>query len=54
MDCTPIGFERSVTPFSESARRAAAGPLIPDLPRANIASGASIVSGEAYALVDAV
>ena len=53
MDCSPIGFERGVTPFSTAPAVLALGPRVPGLPSASIASGASIVSGAAYVGIEA-
>jgi adenosylhomocysteine nucleosidase len=52
MDCTAIGFERGVTPFSDHP---AVMPLatVPGLPTATLSSGGAIVNGPAYDTIDA-
>lgn len=47
MDCTAIGFERGVTPFSDHP---AVMPLltVAGLPTATLSSGGAIVNGDAY------
>lgn len=53
MDASVLGFERGVTPFLGLPARLPLGPLVPGLARATLATGASIVSGDAYRPVDA-
>lgn len=53
MDCSPLGFEKGVTPLSDLP---AALPLpcpVPGLPTARLSTGANVVSGAAYAGIDA-
>lgn len=53
MDATAIGFEAGVTPFLNLPAVLPLGPFVPDVPRATLSSGASIVSGRAYEGIDA-
>jgi adenosylhomocysteine nucleosidase len=53
MDCTPLGFARGVTPFLDLPAIVPLSPMIPGIPKASLATGASIVSGAAYDRVDA-
>jgi len=53
MDCSPLGFARGVTPFSAEPPVLLLGPIMPGLRTATLASGASIISGDAYDQVDA-
>lgn len=53
MDASPLGFEKGVTPLSDLP---AALPLpcpIPDLPTARLSTGANVISGAAYAAINA-
>jgi adenosylhomocysteine nucleosidase len=49
MDCSPIGFERWLTPFLDEPIDLPLEPHIPGLPCATLSSGAKIISGGAYA-----
>lgn len=53
MDASPLGFAPGVTPFLDLPARLDLPHRIPGLPVASIATGASIVSGAAYAKIDA-
>ena len=48
MDCSPLGFERGVTPFSEHPATLALGPRIPGVKSATLSSGGAIINGAAY------
>ncbi len=48
MDCSPLGFEKGVTPFVDFPAEIAMPLQIPGIPAASISSGAKIVSGVAY------
>ena len=53
MDASPLGFEKGKTPFLELPAEVALEIQIDGLPRARLSTGANIVSGEAYASIDA-
>jgi adenosylhomocysteine nucleosidase len=48
MDASPLGFEAGVTPFLGLPAILPLGPFIPRVPRANLSTGANIVSGDHY------
>jgi len=48
MDCSPLGFERGLTPFLDEPAVIPIAHRIPELPEATLSSGANIVSGAAY------
>jgi adenosylhomocysteine nucleosidase len=52
MDCSPLGFERGVTPFLDEPAVIPIEHRIPRIPAATLSSGANIVSGAGYDLVD--
>jgi adenosylhomocysteine nucleosidase len=52
MDCSPLGFERGLTPFLEEPAVVAIPHVIPGVPTATLSSGANIVSGIAYDSID--
>jgi len=52
-DATLLGFEKGVTPFLHLPAVLRLGPLVPGLARATLSTGADIVSGAAYAAIDA-
>jgi adenosylhomocysteine nucleosidase len=52
MDCSPLGFERGLTPFLEEPAVIAIPHAIPGIPAATLSSGANIVSGIAYDGID--
>lgn len=51
MDCSPLGFERGVTPFIDEPAVIPIEHRIPGIPVATLSSGANIVSGAGYDLV---
>jgi adenosylhomocysteine nucleosidase len=53
MDASPLGFRKGVTPFMEHPPEIALPFRLPDIPAARLSTGANIVSGAAYAGVDA-
>jgi adenosylhomocysteine nucleosidase len=53
MDASALGIERGMTPFLDLPREVALGPFLPGVPKARLATGASVVSGPAYAGIDA-
>ena len=53
MDASPLGFAKGVTPFMEHPREIALPFRLPDVPAARLSTGANIVSGAAYAGIDA-
>jgi adenosylhomocysteine nucleosidase len=53
MDCSRLGFERGVTPFSTEPRVLPLGLAIPGIPSATLSSGAAIISGADYDGIDA-
>ncbi len=48
MDCSPLGFEKGVTPFIEQPAVIEIPLQIPGIPAASISSGAKIVAGTMY------
>lgn len=53
MDASALGFVRGVTPFLDHPCDVPLPTLIPDWPTARLSTGGNIVSGGAYALIDA-
>lgn len=53
MDASPLGFTKGVTPFLDHPPEIALPVCLPDIPAARLSTGGSIVSGAAYAAVDA-
>ena len=53
MDCSPIGFDKGVTPFSDEPAVIAIADRLPDIPAASISSGGNIVSGRTYDAIEA-
>jgi adenosylhomocysteine nucleosidase len=53
MDCTPLGFERGLTPFLGHPATVEIPGRIPGILAASLSSGANIISGPAYDLIDA-
>jgi adenosylhomocysteine nucleosidase len=53
MDCSPLGFERGLTPFLGHPAVIDIPYRIPGIPAASLSSGANIISGAAYELIDA-
>jgi adenosylhomocysteine nucleosidase len=52
MDASALGFERGVTPFADHARWLELATPLP-LPLATLSTGGDVVSGDAYAAIDA-
>lgn len=48
MDCSPLGFEKGVTPFVDHPAKIEIPLQVPGIPAASISSGAKIVSGAMY------
>lgn len=53
MDASPLGFEKGITPFLDMPAVLPLPVRIGDLPQASLSTGANIVSGSAYAGIDA-
>lgn len=53
MDASAFGFEKGVTPFLDLPATVALPPRIPGLRQASLSTGANVVSGAAYASIDA-
>jgi len=53
MDCSPLGFPRGVVPFLDEPGVIPIPQQIPGIASASIATGASIVSGNAYDAIEA-
>jgi adenosylhomocysteine nucleosidase len=53
MDASPLGFTRGVTPFLDHPPEIALPYRLPDIPVARLSTGGNIISGAAYAAVDA-
>ena len=53
MDASPLGFEKGRTPFLDIPAEVPLPFSIPGLPSARLSTGANIVSGAAYDLIDA-
>lgn len=53
MDASPLGFAKGETPFLGQPIVHDLGPFIPGVSRASLSTGANIVSGAAYASIDA-
>ncbi|MDD9910706.1 MAG: 5'-methylthioadenosine/S-adenosylhomocysteine nucleosidase [Ahrensia sp.] len=53
MDASPLGFEPGVTPFLDCPASISLICPLDDIPSATLATGASIVSGDAYAAIAA-
>ena len=53
MDASPLGFVRGVTPFLDHPAEIVLPVLLADIPAKRLSTGANIVSGAAYADVDA-
>lgn len=48
MDCSPLGFDRGVTPFAGIPAVIEITERLPDIPAASISTGGNIISGGAY------
>ena len=53
MDARPLGFPKGVTPLLDEPAVLALPCPVPDLPTARLSTGANVVSGAAYAAIDA-
>lgn len=53
MDASPLGFTRGATPFLDLPAEVPLPCTIPGIPAARLSTGANIVSGAAYAGIDA-
>ena len=53
MDASPLGFTRGATPFLDQPAEIPLPVRIPGIPEARLSTGANIVSGAAYAGIDA-
>jgi adenosylhomocysteine nucleosidase len=53
MDCTAIGHQLWETPFLDAPAVLELAPYVPGLPRATLATGASLVNGAAYDAIGA-
>lgn len=53
MDASALGFPKGQTPFLDLPIELELSPLVPGLPAARLSTGANVVSGDAYAQIDA-
>ena len=53
MDASPLGFTKGATPFLDLPAEVSLPFTIPGIPTARLSTGANIVSGAAYAAIDA-
>jgi adenosylhomocysteine nucleosidase len=53
MDASPLGFTKGATPFLDLPVEVALPVRIPGIPEARLSTGANVVSGAAYATIDA-
>jgi adenosylhomocysteine nucleosidase len=53
MDATALGFPKGVTPFLDLPATLPLAPLLPGVLGARLSTGANIVSGAAYDVIDA-
>ena len=53
MDASPLGFTKGATPFLDLPVEVTLPMRVPDIPEARLSTGANIVSGPAYACIDA-
>jgi adenosylhomocysteine nucleosidase len=53
MDATPLGFPKGVTPFLDESATILIPQRIPGIPAASISTGAAIISGGRYDVIDA-
>lgn len=53
MDASPLGFDKGVTPLSDLPAVLPLPTPIPGVPTATLSTGANVVSGAAYAAIDA-
>jgi adenosylhomocysteine nucleosidase len=52
MDCSPLGFDRGLTPFLDEPAVIPIAHRIPEVPEATLSSGGNIVSGAVYDAVE--
>ncbi len=53
MDASPLGFEKGKTPYLELPAKLELSPVIPGLKTASLSTGAKVISGSDYDLIDA-
>jgi len=53
MDASPLGFEKGATPFLDIPKVIELPISVPEIPAATLSTGANIVSGETYTIIDA-
>jgi adenosylhomocysteine nucleosidase len=53
MDASPLGFQKGATPFLDLPVVVPLPLVVPDIPQASLSTGAGIVSGSAYGMIDA-
>ena len=53
MDCSPLGFEKGVTPLLDLPAVLSLPCPIPGLPTARLSTGANVISGAVYQTIDA-
>ncbi|WP_176037061.1 5'-methylthioadenosine/S-adenosylhomocysteine nucleosidase [Brucella tritici] len=53
MDASPLGFEKGATPFLDLPKVIELPVSVPEISAASLSTGANIVSGKAYAAIDA-
>ncbi|WP_424943540.1 5'-methylthioadenosine/S-adenosylhomocysteine nucleosidase [Aliiroseovarius crassostreae] len=53
MDASPLGFEKGVTPFSDMPAKLPLPLRVPGVAKASLSTGANIVHGAAYDVIDA-
>ncbi|MBL4726616.1 MAG: 5'-methylthioadenosine/S-adenosylhomocysteine nucleosidase [Rhizobiaceae bacterium] len=53
MDASPLGFEKGCTPFLDLPAEINLALQLPGVPSARLSTGANIISGNAYAKIDA-
>jgi len=53
MDASALGFEKGITPLLGQPATIPLGPYVPGIARATLSTGANVVSGAAYAAIDA-
>lgn len=52
MDASPLGFEKGRTPFLDLPKTLALPHVIPGIPAATLSTGANIISGTAYEMIE--
>ncbi|MCF6325958.1 MAG: 5'-methylthioadenosine/S-adenosylhomocysteine nucleosidase [Devosiaceae bacterium] len=53
MDASLLGFEKGETPYLDQPAKLELSPLIPGLKKASLSTGAKVISGSDYDLIDA-